>query len=75
MHWLQTQPTQPISHLFQSKLLADLSQYGLAPNDWRLERTSANRFRIQSKNEVDFAFLGIVDTDILQWKCISLIAI
>jgi hypothetical protein len=55
-------------------LLHNLREYGLDPREWTLEKISDEQFLIQSLDDDNFTFAGIVDknTKPHQWKKIEL---
>lgn len=75
MNIIQNQRTQQTAQFFYTKLLADLTNYGLSPQDWHLRPHQKNSFLIQNKSEKDFIFEGHIDPELIEWKLISLVAI
>lgn len=55
-------------------LAAELSSYGLSPQDWVLKRETTNVYHIENKSEPEFCFKGqtTVSHGRKQWQSIAL---
>ena len=57
------------------RLLLQLADFGLNPQDWNLSPLSRDCYRIENKSDQNFTFLGLVDRGSRSWKRLCLISL
>lgn len=61
----------------ETQLIIQLSAYGLKPQDWQLKKLKSSIYKIQSRKEPSFVFIGkyINNNGVFDWKKIQLLSL
>lgn len=65
------------SNIQISQLHSDLKHYGLNPSDWRILKESSQVYKVQSRSDQNFVFVGRARRKgrQLKWKNLTLVSL